>query len=151
MDIAGSKKIAAPREKVFNALFNPGVLKNSIPGCESAEYVDLGTARSLKLVMTTGVPGFKGPYSVFLETKDAVAPSHVVLITEPASSIGTIKASCTVDLVEDAAGTILKYSAHAELSGKIASVPELVVKPAIKGAFEKFFHHFENQVRVSVG
>jgi uncharacterized protein len=151
MDISGSKKIAAPREKVFNALFNPEVLKNSVPGCESAEYVDWDTGRPLKLVVTTGIPGFKGPYSVFLETRDAIAPSHVVLITEPTSSVGAVKASCTVDLVEDAAGTVLKYSAHAELSGKIASVPELVVKPAVKGAFEKFFSNFENQVRVSVG
>src|SRR5258708_6938857 len=114
VDISGSQKIAAPREKVFNALLNPAVLKASIPGCDSAELVD----NQLKLVLTTGVPGFKGPYVIFVATGEVTAPSHVVLITEPSSSVGSVKATCAVDLADDAAGTNLSYNAHAELSGK---------------------------------
>ena len=114
MDISGSQKIAAPREKVFNALLNPEMLKNSIPGCESAEFVDFPSGRQVKLILTTGVPGFKGPYDIFLRTGEVVAPSRVVLITEPDSSLGSVKATCTVDLSDDPAGTSLNYSAHAD-------------------------------------
>jgi len=146
MDISGSQKIVAPREKVFNALLNPEVLKNSIPGCESAEFVDFPTGRQLKLVLTTSVPGFKGPFDIFVETGEVVAPSRVVLITEPNSSMGSVKATCTVDLAEEAGSTNLNYNAQAETSGKIGAVPDLVVKPAVKSTLDKFFSNFEKQV-----
>lgn len=146
MDISGSQKVAAPRDKVFNALLNPEILKNSVPGCESAEFVNFNSGQQLKLVITTSVPGFKGPYDIFVRTGEVVAPSRVVLITEPESSLGSVKATCTVDLSDDPAGTSLSYNAHAEMAGKIGSVPELVLKPAIKGALDKFFSGFEKQV-----
>ncbi len=147
MDFSGSQKIVAPREKVFNALLDPSVLKGSIPGCESAEYVDdPNDGRVLKLVLTTALPGFKGPFDIFLKTQDAAAPSHLVMVAEPTSDLGSVKAACTVDLSDDAAGTNLNYSTHAELSGKIGAVPELVVKPAVKSALDRFFSNFEKQV-----
>jgi hypothetical protein len=149
MDISGSQKITAPREKVFNALLNPDVLKNSVPGCESAEFVDFPTGRQLKLVLTTGLPGFKGPFEIFVQTGEVVAPSRVVLISEPSNSLGSVKAVCTIDLSDDPAGTNLSYNANAELSGKIGAIPDLIMRPAVKGGLDKFFSGFEK--RVSVG
>ena len=146
MDISGNQKIKASREQVFNALLNPDVLKKSIPGCEDAELVDAWGERQLKVVITTGVPGFKGPYEIFLQTSDVAAPAHLVLHAEPSSSVGTVKATCTVDLSDDPAGTNLNYNAHAEMSGKIASVPEIIAKPAVKTSLDKFFSNFEKQV-----
>ena len=149
MDISGTQKITAPREKVFNALLNPEVLKNSIPGCESAELVDSPIGRQLRLILTTSVPGLKGPYEIYVQTGEVTPPSHVVLITEPTSSLGSVKATCTVNLSDNPAGTDLNYQAHAELAGKISSVPELVVKPAVKSTLDKFFGNFEKQVSAS--
>ena len=149
MDISGSQKITAPREKVFNALLNPDVLKNSVPGCESAEFVDLPTGRQLKLVLTTGLPGFKGPFEILVQTGEVVAPSRVVLSSEPSNSLGSVKAVCTIDLSDDPAGTNLNYNARAELSGKIGAVPDLIMRPAVKGSLDKFFSGFEKQVSVS--
>ena len=146
MDISGSQKIDAPREKVFNALLSPEVIKNSVPGCDAAEYVDFPSGRQLKLVLTTSMPGFKGPYDIFVSSSDVTAPSHLVLTTEPDSALGSVKAACTIDLTEVAGGTDLVYSAHAETSGKIGAVPDLVVKPAVKSTLDKFFSNFEKQV-----
>jgi uncharacterized protein len=148
MDITGSQKIKAPRSQVFAALLNPEVLKESIPGCESANLVDVAGSQQLKLRISPNIPGFKGSHVVFLQTGEVVAPSRVVLIAEPKSSIGSIKAICRVDLAEDAGGaaTVLNYNAHAELEGKISNTPEIILKGTVKVALDQFFKHFEKQV-----
>ena len=146
MDIAGSQKVKAPRQQVFNALLNPEVLKNSVPGCDSAEFVDFPTGRQLKLTVSPSVPGLKGPYTVFLQTGEVVQPSRVVLIAEPTSSLGSIKATCQIDLSDDAEGTSLNYNAHAEMEGKISATPDIIVKGAVKLALDQFFKNFEKQV-----
>ncbi len=79
MDVSGSQKVKALRPHVFNALLDPEVLKKSVPGCDSAEFVDFPTGRQLKLTVSPSIPGLKGPYNVFLQTGEVVAPSRVVL------------------------------------------------------------------------
>ena len=147
MEFSGSQKINASREKVFNALLEPAILKECIPGCENAGYIDDPfEVHEMRLVITTAIPGFKGPYEIFVKTQDATPPSHVVLVTEPSSDLGTVKASCTIDLVEDGAATTLNYNTQAEASGKVSSIPEMVIKTGVKAGLSKFFSNFEKQV-----
>lgn len=146
MDISGSQKVKAPRQQVFAALLNPEILKNSVPGCDSAEFVDSAAGRRIKLTVSPSIPGLKGPYTVFLQTGEVVAPSCIVLIAEPTSSLGSIKATCTIDLTDDATDTNLAYNAHAEMEGKIAATPDIIVKGAVKVGLDQFFKNFEKQV-----
>ena len=145
MDVSGSQKVKAPRPHVFNALLDPEVLKKCVPGCDSAEFVDFPTGRQLKLTVSPSIPGLKGPYNVFLQTGEVVAPSRVVIIAEPTSSVGSIKATCTIDLIEDAEVTNLNYIANAVMDGKIAATPDMIVKGAVRVALEQFFKNFEKQ------
>ena len=39
MDISGSYTLNAPREQVWDALFDPHTLKRAVPGCESLNRV----------------------------------------------------------------------------------------------------------------
>ena len=145
MDFTGSQKINASRPAVFQAILNPEVIKNSIPGCDSAEFVDFPHGRQLKLTITTSIPGIGGPHTIFLKTGQVVPDSLVELITSPSSSMGTIKATCLVDLADDGAGTLLSYNAHADREGKVAAIPELIIKGAVKAGLDQFFKNFEKQ------
>jgi hypothetical protein len=146
MDVSGSQKVKAPRPHVFNALLDPEVLKKCVPGCDSAEFVDFPTGRQLKLTVSPSIPGLKGPYNVFLQTGEVVVPSRVVIIAEPTSSMGSIKATCTIDLIEDSEVTNLTYNANAVMDGKIAATPDMIVKGAVRVALDQFFKNFEKQV-----
>src|SRR5947199_9254758 len=116
MNISGSQKIKAPRPEVFSALLNPEILQESIPGCESAELVDRAGGQQMKLKISPNIPGLKGPYNVYLQTGEVVAPSRVVLIAEAKGSIGSNKATCVEDLTDEADGpTKLSYNGHAEM------------------------------------
>ena len=147
MEVSGSHKIRAPRQTVFQALLNPEVLKNSIPGCEGAEFVTSPKGiRVLKLTVSPSIPGLKGPYTVFVETGEVIPPSRVTLIADPSSSIGSITANCVIDLTDDAAGTLLNYKANAMMEGKIAAIPDMILKGGVKTALDQFFKNFEKQV-----
>ena len=146
MDVSGSQKVKAPRPHVFHALLDPEVLKKSVPGCNNAEFVDFPTGRQLKLTVSTSIPGLKGPYNVYLQPVEILAPSHIVLKAEPHNSMGSIQASCAIDLIEDGMDTNLNFSAHAIMDGKIAATPDLIVKGAVKVALDQFFKNFEKQV-----
>jgi uncharacterized protein len=146
MEVSGSQKIKASRHVVFQGLLDPQVLQNSIPGCESAEFVDFPTGRQLKMTISIDFPGFKGSHTIFMQTGEVVAPSRVVLITEPSSPVGSVKATCTIDLSEAADGTDLNYNAVAERGGKIAAIPDIMIRGAVKSALERFFKNFEKQV-----
>ncbi len=146
MEVSGNQKVKATRDVVFQALLNPEVLKKSIPGCESAEFVDFPTGRQLKLTITPNIPFLKGSHTIFLQTGEVIPNSRVVLISEPSSSMGSIKANCTVDLTDIPEGTNLAYNALATLEGKIAATPELIMKGAVKSALDQFFKNFEKQV-----
>lgn len=146
MDVKGNQKVKAPRQQVFQALLNPEVLKNSVPGCEGAEFVDFPTGRQLKMTISPSIPGLKGPFTVFLQTGEVVPPSRVVLIAEPTSNMGSVKATCTIDLLDEADSTLLNYNAVAVMEGKIAATPDIMVKGAVKMALDQFFKNFEKQV-----
>ncbi|HLH61351.1 MAG TPA: SRPBCC domain-containing protein [Ktedonobacteraceae bacterium] len=146
MDVSGNQKVKAPRPQVFQALLNAEVLKHCVPGCESAEFVDFPAGRQLKLVVSPNIPGLKGPYNIFLQTGEVVPPSRVVLIAEPSSAVGTIRATCAIELTDDAEGTLLNYSGHADMEGKIAATPDMVINGAMKMALGQFFKNFEKQV-----
>lgn len=148
MDVSGSQKVKAPRQQVFHALLDPEVLKKSVPGCEGAEFVDFPTGRQLKLTVSPGIPGLKGPYNVFLQTGEVVEPARVVLIAEPTSGIGSIKATCAIDLTDEPGGTLLTYNGSAEMDGKIAATPDMIINGAMKVALSNFFKNFEKQVSV---
>jgi uncharacterized protein len=146
MEVKGSRKISAPQLQVFQALLNPEVLKNSIPGCEKAELVDFPDGQQLKLKVSSPIPGFKGPYRIFMRTREVVPPSHVILIAEPKSSVGEVTATCTIDLVTEGGVTVLNYNADASLSGKVSHIPDIALKPMIKTSLDQFFKNFEKQI-----
>lgn len=147
MDVTGSQKIKATQAQVFQALLNPEVLKASIPGCEAAEFVDSPAGRILKLSISTSIPGFKGPHTGYLRTGSVSAPSSVELIAQTSVDPSSAKASCVVTLAPEGDQTNLSYNAHADLAGtKIAAVPEILLKGAVKSGLEHFFKNFEKQV-----
>src|SRR5438045_7555370 len=118
MDVNGNHKVKAPRQQVFQALLNPEVLKNSVPGCDSAEFVDFPTGRQLKLKVSPSIPGLKGPYKVFLQTGEVVAPSRIVFIAGPRSSEGSVKATREVELIDGDEGRGQNNNEKSELEGQ---------------------------------
>ncbi len=150
MEIVGSQKIKAGQRQVFQALLNPRVLKESVPGCSEAEYAEMPWAPEegshIRLVISPSFPGMNGRYEIFVKPEDLIEPSHLVLMCSPSSSVGSIDARCIVALVDEGPETTINYVTTATLGGKIAVTPEFVIKTAVKGALDHFFKNLEKHM-----
>jgi len=151
MEIVGSQKVKAGQKEVFQALLDPQVLKESVPGCSEAEYAEIPWApesgRHIRLVISLNFPGLNGKHEIFVKPEEVVESSHLVLTSSPSSSLGSINARCVVDLIDEGAQTTIKYATNATLSGKIAVTPEFVIKAAVKGALDHFFKNLEKHIK----
>lgn len=148
MEISGSHKIKASQQQVFQALLNPAVLKESVPGCSEAEFTEVpwATGRHIKLVISLNIPGLSGSFNVFIKPEDVIEPSHLVLVSSPSSSVGTINARCVVDLLNEGEVTAVNYVTEATLEGKVAATPEFVIKTAVKSTLDRFFKNLEKHI-----
>ena len=121
MDMSGSYRITAPREKVWAALNDPKILKQCIPGCEEIEKHS-DTELTAKVVAKVGPVKAKFAGKVTLSDID---PPNGYTITGEGSggAAGFGKGGAAVKLGPDGDdATLLEYTAHAQVGGKLAQI-----------------------------
>jgi uncharacterized protein len=138
MKLNGTHKFKANSNRVFNALLDPSVLKQCIPGCESVEQLD---ATRLQVNISTSLPGLKGPYGVIIDLLQRQDPSLIVLGVKRQGRGGSVDATAHLNLADQADGALLTYDANADLGGTIAvaannPIGQGVVKNSLKSVFD---------------
>ena len=115
MDMSGSQRIEAPREKVWEGLNNPEILKQCIDGCEELNR-EGENGFSAKVTVKVGPVKAKFGGKVTLDNIDA--PNGYTIRGEGAGGVaGFAKGSADVKLTEDGSDTVLNYTARAEVGG----------------------------------
>jgi carbon monoxide dehydrogenase subunit G len=113
--INGTATLNAPRDRVWAALNDPGVLVRTIPGCEKLEA--LGEDR-YTMTVTAGVASIKGTYLGDVALTDPEPPTAFTLKASGAGAPGTVNADVRVTLDESGDGrTLLSYAADAVVGG----------------------------------
>lgn len=145
MEITGKQTIAAPRTVVWDALNDPAILKNCLPGCESVERV---TPDEFKVVLAAAIGPLRAKFSGKLRIADANPPSTCTMVFEgQGGAVGFGKGSSTVTLEEVADGTELSYSAKAQVGGKLAQVGSRLIDSVAKKMSDDFFNAFKKQLQ----
>ena len=143
MKLNGTHKFKASSSQVFNAILNPAVLKECIPGCNSVEYLD---ANRIKANITTPLPGLKGPYGVIINIANRQAPNFLVLQVQRKGTGGSVNAISQISLTDEADGARLTYDADAELSGAIAIANNPIGQGITKNSLGAFFKNLEKTI-----
>ena len=144
MQFTGSYSIAAPPEAVWEALNDPLVLRDCIPGCESLEKTDANTFN--------GAAKFKiGPVSATfrgkVELTELDPPRRCVLKGEGQGGVaGFAKGQSEVMLTAEQSGTVLSYTAKATVGGKLAQVGQRLLDGAARQIADDFFARFSARV-----
>ena len=144
MDMTGEYRIPAPRQKVWEALNDPDVLKASIPGCDDLQKVS-DTELTAKVSAKVGPVSAKFTGKVTLS--DINPPQGYKITGEGQGGVaGFAKGGAEVELVEDGAETILKYKATAQVGGKLAQIGSRLIDSTAKKMANEFFGKFVEQV-----
>ncbi|MBV9784102.1 MAG: carbon monoxide dehydrogenase subunit G [Acidisphaera sp.] len=144
MDMTGERRIPAPRERVWNALNDPAVLKASIPGCESLEKL---SDDEFKAVASVKIGPIGARFTGRVTLTDIDPPSGYTISGEGQGGVaGFAKGGAAVRLVDDADATLLTYDVKAQVGGKIAQLGARLIDATAKSMAEQFFTRFVAEV-----
>lgn len=143
--IEGEERISAPLEKVWAALNDPAVLKESIPGCQSLEKKS-DTELAATVVLKVGP--IKATFNGEVTLKNLNPPHSYTIQGEGKGGIaGFAKGGADVKLTADGPDTtILKYEAKADVGGKIAQLGSRLITSTSKKLAGEFFSTFNEKV-----
>jgi carbon monoxide dehydrogenase subunit G len=145
MDMSGEYRIPAARQKVWEALNDPDVLKASIPGCQSLEKVgdDQFNAR-----VTAKVGPVKSTFNGSVTLSNINAPESYTISGEgKGGAAGFAKGGADVRLREEGPEeTVLTYTAKADVGGKLAQLGSRLIDGTSKKMADEFFSNFRDQV-----
>ena len=136
MKVDGSYTIAAPRQKVWDALQDPEVLVGCIPGCESFEPSG-DDAYEVKLRM--GVGPVVGSYKASVEIGEKSPPDSYRLTVKGGGAMGTARGEALLRLVEKGDRTTVEIEAEARVTGVVARVGQRMMGSASKMLMKQFF------------
>ncbi len=143
MDFQGSHTFSASQQQVWNAITNPTVLKESIPGAQSVA-VDGNT---LHVTIQLDLPLIKGSYSVDIEMLNSNPPNQLTLGVDRSGGFGSIKGQTVVNFAAAGSGTNANYNAHVELGGKIGMTPSMMVEPVVKKMVDTFLSNLDKNIK----
>ena len=144
MEMSGRYRIPAPRAKVWAALNDPVVLRESIPGCQSLEKIsDTEMVATVKSKVGPVSATFTG--SVTLSNLDP--PNGYTITGEGKGGVaGFAKGGADVALADDDGMTLLTYTAKGQVGGKLAQIGARLVDATAKQMADQFFAAFADKV-----
>jgi len=149
MELTGDRLIPAPRARTWEALNDPETLKACIAGCESLERTGEDGFTALVAVKIGPVSArFKGSLKL---SNVQPGSSYTIHFDGQGGAAGFGKGSADVALADEAGQTRLRYTARAQVGGKMAQIGSRLVDAAAAKISEDFFQAFETKLREEVG
>jgi uncharacterized protein len=144
MQMSGEQRIAAPRQRVWDALNDPAVLRACIPGCQSLEKVGEDHFDAVAEVRIGPIGArFKGA----VQLTEQSPPNGYRIVGEGSGGIaGNAKGGARVRLSDDGAGTLIAYDVDAQVGGRLAQLGGPLIDATAKQLAGKFFAKFAEVV-----
>lgn len=144
MDMSGEQRIPAPREAVWQALNDPGILKACIPGCQEL-VKSSDTQMSAKVVLKVGP--VRASFDGAVTLCDLVPPQSYRIVGEGQGGMaGFAKGEARVELEADGVETILRYTVEAQVGGKLAQLGARLIDATAKQMSAAFFKTFAQEI-----
>tara|TARA_B100001059_G_C17560143_1_gene439657 strand:- start:144 stop:725 length:582 start_codon:yes stop_codon:yes gene_type:complete len=143
MKLSGSYQINLKKQKVWEALNDPEVLKKAIPGCE--EFTK-NSDTEFAAKATNKIGPFNATFTGDIELGDLDPPNSYKISGSGNSPVGFASGEATVKLEDFENGTKLIYEVEANVGGKIAQVGSRLIDMTAKKMADIFFGKFSKLI-----
>src|SRR5210317_1665159 len=143
MKLTGSYDIPVDKKTVWDALNNPEILKQSIPGCD--EFAKNSETKFIAKA-TNKIGPFNASFTGEVELKDLNPPNSYKIIGSGNSPVGFASGEANVILEDSEGGTKLIYEVEANVGGKIAQVGSRLIDMTAKKMADIFFGKFSELI-----
>lgn len=149
MDMTGEYLVPAPKQAVWEALNDPEILKQCIPGCEE---VNKTSDTGFDAKVSAKVGPVKAKFAGAVTLSDIDPPNGYTISGEgKGGAAGFAKGGAKVALSEAEGGTLLKYEVNAQVGGKLAQIGARLIDSTAKKMANDFFKTFSEVVGSAAG
>ena len=137
MIVTGEITLPAPRRTVFDVLQNAPFFASCVEGVRDLKEID---ATHYDAVLDTKVAFMKFSFKVSVEMTNIAPPDRIEAKVEgtPIGVVGRFTATSIADLSEAGDATVVKYTIDANITGKLGSMGQPVLKSKAKDMEQKF-------------
>lgn len=144
MLLSDTREIKADPKTVWDAILNPDVLKECIPGCESLTG---SVAEGYEAVVKQKVGPVSATFTGLVQLSDIVEGRSLKISGEGKGGVaGFAKGGANVSFEPMEGGTRLTYEAEANVGGKIAQLGSRIIDSFAKKLADEFFTRFQAAV-----
>ena len=143
MKLSGSYQINLEKQKVWEALNDPEILKQAIPGCE--EFIK-NSDTEFTAKATNKIGPFNASFTGDIELNDLNPPNSYKISGSGNSPVGFASGEANVKLEDHQDGTKLTYEVEANVGGKIAQVGSRLIDMTAKKMADIFFKKFSEVI-----
>tara|TARA_X000000368_G_scaffold220897_1_gene174386 strand:+ start:417 stop:995 length:579 start_codon:yes stop_codon:yes gene_type:complete len=143
MKLSGSYQINLSKQKVWDALNDPDILKQAIPGCEEFKK---NSDTKFTATATNKIGPFNASFTGDIELTDLDPPNSYKITGSGNSPVGFASGEATVKLEDHEKGTNLIYEVEANVGGKIAQVGSRLIDMTAKKMADIFFGKFSELI-----
>lgn len=143
MEVTGEKVIVAPQVRVYDALHDPVILRQAIPGVQTlTKFGDGRYHITAALAVGSLRPTFTGTVEVYNEDRPA---GYSLRGEAHAGAAGGVSGSAHVALAAvDADTTNLAYHVTADLGGEIGAIEDARIEPIARTLVAAFFARLQS-------
>jgi uncharacterized protein len=137
MIVSGEITLPAPRETVFQVLQNAPFFASCVEGVRDLKEID---ATHYDAVLETKVAFMKFTFKVSVEVTKLSPPDRIEAKIEgtPLGIVGRMTAVSVTDLIDAGSETVVKYTIDTNITGKLGSMGQPVLKAKAKDMEQKF-------------
>jgi carbon monoxide dehydrogenase subunit G len=141
MKLTGEQSIPAPRQRVWDGLNDPDVLKRCIPGCEFITKTS-DTAYTARVVAKVGP--VKAAFNGKVMLSNLNPPESYTISGQGEGGVaGFAKGKSDVKLVEvGPQETLMSYDVDAQIGGKLAMLGSRLIDATARSMAQQFFDRF---------
>jgi 2-furoyl-CoA dehydrogenase large subunit len=133
---SGSATVPEGRERVFQMLLDPSVLRRVIPGCHALELVG---ANAYHAEVWLGAGPVGGRFDADVRLCDLSPPQHTTMEGRVIGSLGAASGTGHIRLTEIPEGTRADYDYEITISGKVAAIGGRMLDGAARAVISLFF------------